>query len=97
MTDFETALENFINVASSMRAARGVNQPDLQTERGRKNVKVISESYGQRSVYCFVEIATGHILKAASWKAPAKGVRGSIYSDDKGLSAVTEYGAVYAR
>lgn len=97
MADFETALADFVRAASSLRTARGINQPELTTERGSKNVRIISESYGQRSVYCFVEIATGNILKAASWKAPAKGVRGSIYAEDCGLKAITEYGAVYAR
>jgi len=29
----------------------------------------------QRSVYCFIRNSDGAILKAASYKAPAKGVR----------------------
>jgi hypothetical protein len=28
-----------------------------------------------RSVYCFIRLQDGAILKSASWKAPAKGVR----------------------
>ena len=35
-----------------------------------------------RSVYCFIDKSNGDIYKAASWKAPAKGVRGSIMNDN---------------
>lgn len=33
------------------------------------------------SAFCFVELETGDIYKAAGWKAPAKGVRGNIFND----------------
>lgn len=92
---FETAFAKFLEVATALRAKGGVNTPQLTFEKGRKNIRVISESYGQRSVYCFVDIASGDILKSASWKAPAKGARGSIYSSDNGLSGITVYGANY--
>jgi hypothetical protein len=62
---------------------------------GRRYAKVVVTDEGNRSVYCFVDTTTGDILKAANWKAPAKGVRGSIYAEDHGASAVTAYGAVY--
>ncbi len=60
--------------------------PAIELEPGRKYVKVVTQQrnsdgsaqqYG-RSVYCFIERETGDILKAAGWKAPAKGKRGSI-------------------
>jgi hypothetical protein len=31
-----------------------------------------------RSVHAFVDLATGDLLKAAGWKAPAKGPRGNL-------------------
>jgi hypothetical protein len=31
-----------------------------------------------RSIYCFVRKTDGAILKAASWQAPAKGVRSTV-------------------
>lgn len=50
------------------------------------------------SVHTFVELNTGDILKAATFRAPAKnGVRGSVYADDHGLSVVGQYGANYLR
>ena len=50
-------------------------------EYGKKNARIVVDS-GQRSVYCFVELLTGDILKAAGWKAPAAGKRGSIWNED---------------
>jgi len=71
----------------------------LTTERGGRYVRVVvsdrDPSTG-RSVYCFVDTTNGDILKAASWKAPAKHARGNIFSDNP-LSAVTEYGGRYLR
>lgn len=43
-------------------------------ETGKKYYKIIRNDT-QRSVHCFVNKTTGDVYKAASWKAPAKGVR----------------------
>lgn len=62
---------------------------------------------GQRSVYCFIAacdsesktlgvVKKGDILKAASWKQPAKHVRGSIYNADL-LKGTGLYGVDYLR
>ena len=45
-------------------------------ESGRKYHKIIMETgAGSRSVHAFVDKKTGEVYKAASFKAPAKGVR----------------------
>lgn len=58
-----------------------------------------SISDGQRSVYCFIDLRNGDILKAAGWKAPAKGARGNIFNDecDVGTRATVHGGGLYAR
>jgi hypothetical protein len=77
--------------ASSARFA-----PLVGVDEGSKYMKVwVSRGPGSKSVYCFVNRENGDILKAASWKAPAKGARGSIYDADNGMSAMGPYGAVY--
>jgi len=60
-------------------------QYNYTIEMGRVNARVVmAPVYGgrvindQRCVYCFVRIKDGAILKAAGWKAPAKGVRGYV-------------------
>ena len=66
---------------------------------GRKYAKIITgntrSNYGG-SVFCFVDRTNGDILKAASWKAPAKHARGNVLRADR-LNAVGRYGANYLR
>ena len=69
-----------------------VRAPEVTVWWGRKYVKVVVGD----SVHTFVNRENGDILKAASYKAPAKnGVRGSIFAEDFGMSAVGPYGALY--
>jgi hypothetical protein len=70
--------------------------PRLSVDRGRLNVKIVSTSGTSRSVFCFVRIADGAVLKADGWKKPAKHARGSIYIN-QGQDAVGPYGANYLR
>jgi hypothetical protein len=58
---------------------------DLTYKKGRRYDKLIMLVGGrrtQRSVWGFVERSTGDILKAASWRAPAKTLRGNIFDPD---------------
>lgn len=59
--------------------------PVFSIEYGKRFAKIARKSYGSTSVHCFVEISTGDIYKAATWKAPAKGVRGNINNEKKPL------------
>ena len=47
-------------------------------ETGKKYIRVVRNYRSSRSVLAFIEITTGDIYKAASWKAPAKNVRGNV-------------------
>jgi hypothetical protein len=75
--------------------------PQVRAQAGPKFWKIIcfeSARSESGSAYCFVEKATGNILKSASWKAPAKGVRGNISDPNYGWGkAVGLYGAAYLR
>lgn len=69
----------------------------LTAEYGRKYIRIVIEQYSSRSVYCFLDYA-GNIYKAASWKAPAKHVRGTVFMPDYGWGkALGPYGAAYLR
>jgi len=57
----------------------------IEVLKGKKFVKYAITTGGSRSVYCFVEIETGNILKPASWAAPAKGKRGHIETTEPGI------------
>ena len=74
--------------------------PVFYPEMGNKYTRIVKANgdYASRSVTCFIRNEDGAILMAASWKAPAKHVRGSIFADncDVGVN-VDQYGARYLR
>jgi len=76
--DFAVALEDYLNKGKSYLLPQKV-----EIITGKKYAKIAVGYVGSegRSVYCFIDLRNGDILKAAGWKAPAKGKRGSIYND----------------
>lgn len=89
-----------------------VNFPNLSYESkiepvsGRKYLKLAEVEYdketgktskpGGSRVYAFVEVGTGNVYKAASWKAPTLNhVRGNIYDLAEALKWVNPYGVAY--
>ena len=62
----------------------------IEFEAGSKYVKVVSISGGgSRSVHCFVEKANGNILRAASWKSPARNfIRGNVFDQASYINRV---------
>lgn len=70
--------QNFQEFCEFVKGLLGTVGYTLEVETGRKYVKLVSNRSGSRSVWCFVEKETGDILKAASWKAPAKHSRGNV-------------------
>lgn len=64
--------------------------------KGKKYIRIVNDhSNGQRMVFCFIDKATGDVLKADTWAKPAKQPRGNIY--EVGKEGVTAYGAHYLR
>ena len=80
-------------------------KPTVAVKFGRKYAKLIKDyipadlRFRERSlsdhVYGFVDMHTGDIYKAATWKAPAKHARGNIFNNDGGMGACTAYGIKY--
>jgi hypothetical protein len=68
----------------------------LTAEHGKRYVRIVKSAPGQTSVYCFIDSTNGDVLKGASWKAPAPGVRGSIFAPNP-IAGVGAYGARYFR
>lgn len=64
---------------------------------GAKNVRIVMNTGSQygTSVHAFVELATGNLLKAAGWKAPAKGIRGNIVDDLEAVKARFDWSGHY--
>lgn len=85
---FQQALDRFVQQAQRLIDERmAVECPNIPSylltiEPGLRYCRVVKTAWGgtgQRSIHCFVDSTNGDILKAASWKSPAKGPRGSIY------------------
>ena len=45
---------------------------------GKNVTRIVMVTPGQRMCHAFVDNLTGDLLKAAGWKAPAKGARGNL-------------------
>lgn len=71
----------------------------FSTMPGPKYLRVVVEEDGgnQRSVYSFVERATGDVYKPEGWKKPAKHVRSNIFSAEHGLENHNWHGPEYLR
>jgi hypothetical protein len=54
--------------------------PTFSVEEARKYFKVTMSTSGNRSIHAFVDRG-GNVYKAASWKAPAKGIRYNLFTD----------------
>lgn len=73
-------------------------KPTFEVVDGRRYVKVIRVDSTQKSVHLFVDKSEknfGAVLRSATWKSPAKGNRGNIFSEVNGLEALTPFGAKY--
>ena len=98
--DFASRVQQMVN-KHFREQFPNLTPPTILIKFGRKYAKLIRESstgaqgHTQKSVYGFVDAHTGDIYKAATWRAPAKHVRGSIFDADGGMHACGPYGIKY--
>ena len=102
--EFDVALGKFVSGSQQLiddHFARNhfKNTPFLTTEVGSRYIKIVRNEQNATggSVHCFVDKNNGDVLKAASWRAPAKGARSNIFNEFNGVDGMTEYGAKYNR
>ena len=103
--DFQAKLEGLVEIAQNVvnqhRNERGYARMPypiiayVEPKRNTRYVKLTTNNGTQTSVYCFVDSRNGDVLKAATWKTPAKHARSNIYDEDGGRSGINEYGANY--
>lgn len=97
-TVFEEKLETFVTGCQKisdkhMERYPSLEKPVITYTEGKRYVKLVRDG----SVYCFVDMTNGDVLKAAGWKAPAKHARGNIFDEHNGLGSMGEYGPAYLR
>lgn len=103
LNEWVSSVKTMISNAYNSHMDRGYSwRVDLEIQSGSRFDKIVKstacgDSSESRSVYAFIEKKTGDIYKPASWKAPAKHVRGNIYAQDKGLTCAGPYGIAYLR
>ena len=100
LNDFLAALNKWIGdyeekTFPNLALAGGRTQ--IIAEPGRKYIKLVSTGRCGDSVYCFLD-RSGNIYKSASWRTPAKHIRGSVFDANYSLGkALGPYGAAYLR
>lgn len=92
---FDSFYDGLIKINRDYMKKQFPNNPldEFSYKVGRRYIKIICGS----SVHAFVDSKNGNVLKPASWNAPAKHSRGSIFSEDNGKSCMTPYGPCYMR
>ena len=101
--DFDTALNAFMQHITDVKEVdrlanfRSLPPTVYTTEPGKKNIRIVDqrEDGSGRTVFCFIRIEDGAVLKAAGWKAPAKHPRGTIFTTNPAEYGVGLYGANY--
>jgi hypothetical protein len=94
-----TPIENFIFALHAKLEAHYADQKCpanvvVEAQPGKKYTRIVVRTWGSGSAFCFIDNATGDILKSDGWKRPAKGVRGNIRN---GAADVGPYGPAYLR
>lgn len=102
--NFDQSLATFLEGVKKIVENHSLTLPvevreTITADIGSRYVRVMRVRQGETSgsAHCFVDKRNGDVLKAASWKAPAKHARGNIFDPDNGLNCVDEYGAAYLK
>jgi hypothetical protein len=100
LTQFVAGVQELLNKEYLTHPA---STPRISFSEGKKYIRVIRQRpcvYGvfeDESVYCFIDTTNGDVLKAASWKAPAKHKRGNIFDQWNGLRNCSWTGPAYLK
>jgi hypothetical protein len=90
-----TEIQAYADVVQTLQDEDRYSKSTVSVQYGKKYARIVLENGSSKSVHSFVEIATGNILKSASWQTPAKGKRGSVH--DLAAGGFNQYGANYLR
>lgn len=104
LNDFIGAINSAIEIYWNISNMTFDTPPKVYVESvGRRYIRLVKYArrphltgpYMPNSVYAFVDVRNGDVLKAASWKAPApNGVRTNLSATDA-LNKVTVFGVAY--
>jgi len=104
LDDFDSALKKWLKRAEAIIKGHHDRMKFTHTKpgillidpKGRKYLRIVKkEGFGSSYVYCFIEKATGNVLKADGWMKPHPTPRGNIW--EVGKEGVSAYGALYLK
>jgi len=101
-THYESVRDTFLAECQSIVTEHMRNygwEQVLSIAKGRRYDKIVKADMNRpdnpsHSVYGFIDKTNGNILKAESWRKPAKHSRGNIYEDDR-MQFIGVYGPYY--
>ena len=101
-THYESVRDSFLVECQSLVSEHMRNygwEQVLSIAKGRRYDKIVKADMHRpdnpsHSVYGFIDKTNGDILKAASWRKPAKHSRGNIYENDR-MQFMSAYGPAY--
>ena len=105
-TIFNVAVDNWLQTCNqkleAYNKAAFPNTPLLQQDKlvadfGPRYVKIRVIGPANNAVWAFIDRTNGDIFKPASFRTPAKGARGNIFDEAKGMSQMGPYGPAYIR
>ena len=96
-SDIDDAIKDFIKKCREIVRADGRDKLgyDLEIGGGRKYTKIIMNTGNQQMVWAFIDRTNGDVLKAATWRAPAKHARGNLYDPYGGMLNINWTGPAY--
>jgi hypothetical protein len=81
-----------------------LTRPEVVYTMGARYARIIKKDVDSNgriaesgSVHSFVDLTNGDVLKAASYKAPAKHARGNLFSPQGGAESMDERGSIHYR
>lgn len=95
--DIDIAIQDFVKKCRVLVRGDGRDELgyDLEVGGGRKYTKIIMKTGNQTMVWGFINRTNGDVLKAASWKSPAKHARGNLYDPHGGMLNMRWTGPAY--
>jgi hypothetical protein len=67
--------------------------PQLSARHGKRYIAIVRiDGLNSSCVDAFIDTTTGDVLKAASYRAPAKHARGNIFDEKHGLGMMGPHG-----
>ena len=95
METFDKALESFIDKVYGVSNSMYKKEEDVfSIKKNSKFIRVsVKTKFKTEYAFCFLD-KEGNIYKAASWKVPAKGIRGNIFSTSNGTESLGTFGFI---